>query len=117
MKHLTVILFALAVAACAGCKPGYSVAPPEVLRPQKVLNFETLYQQNCAGCHGAKGKDGAAVGLTNEVYRAITDDATIRRITAQGVPGTAMPAFAQSHGGMLTDEQLDALVKGLRARV
>ena len=117
MKRLTVILLGLAVAVCAGCKPGYSAAPPEVLRPQKVLNFETLYQQNCAGCHGAQGKNGAAVALASDVYLAIADDATIRRITAEGVPGTAMPAFAQSHGGMLTDEQIDALVKGLRARV
>jgi cytochrome c oxidase cbb3-type subunit 3 len=116
MKRLTVVLVALAVAECAGCRPGYNAAPPEVLRPQKVLNFETLYQQNCAGCHGTQGKNGAAVALASDVYLAITDDATIRRITAQGVPGTPMPAFAQSQGGMLTDEQVDALVNGIRAR-
>jgi cytochrome c oxidase cbb3-type subunit 3 len=32
-----------------------------------------------------------------------------------GVPGTSMPAFAQSAGGMLTDKQIDALVRGIRA--
>jgi len=117
MKQLAAtLLLALAVAACAGCNSEYSAAPPQVLRPQQVRSFETLYQQNCAGCHGARGKDGAAVSLTNEVYLAMADDATIRRITAQGVPGTAMSAFAQSHGGMLTDEQVDALVKGIRSR-
>ncbi len=42
------------------------------------------------------------------VYLAIADDATIRRVTTNGVPGTAMPAFAQSAGGMLTDEQIES---------
>jgi mono/diheme cytochrome c family protein len=80
------------------------------------LNFDTLYQQNCAGCHGVQGSGGAAVGLNNQVYLAIADDAAIRRVTAEGVPGTAMPVFAQSSGGMLTDEQINAIVTGIRTR-
>ena len=35
-----------------------------------------------------------------------------RTSIAQGVPGTAQPAFAQSAGGELTDAQIDALVAG-----
>jgi len=31
------------------------------------------------------------------------------------VPGTPMPAFAQSAGGMLTEKQIDALVSGIRS--
>ena len=38
----------------------------------------------------------------------------IRRTAAIGVPGTPMPAFAQSAGGMLTDQQIDAIVGGIR---
>ena len=30
--------------------------------------------------------------------------------------GTAMPAFAQSAGGMLTDEQIDVIARGIRSR-
>jgi cytochrome c oxidase cbb3-type subunit 3 len=56
------------------------------------------------------------VALGNPVYLAIADDATIRRITADGVPGTAMPAFAQRAGGFLTDAQIDVIVRGIRAR-
>jgi mono/diheme cytochrome c family protein len=81
-----------------------------------VLNFDTLYQQNCAGCHGPSGKGGATIALNSPVYLEIADDATIRRVTAHGVPGTAMPAFAQSSGGMLTDEQIRAIVGGIRSR-
>src|SRR6267154_6892746 len=108
---------ALSVVIC-GCNnaPGRPPADSESLRPNKVLTFDTLYQQNCAGCHGEQGRGGAAIALNSPVYLEIADDATIRRVTAQGVPGTAMPAFAQSSGGMLTDEQVNAIVDGIRSR-
>src|SRR5438445_13281652 len=111
------VALALALTAC-GCDsaPGRPGPESKVLPPNKVLNFDTLYQQNCAGCHGAQGSGGAAVGLNSQVYLAIADDATIRRVTAEGVPGTAMPAFAQTSGGMLTDEQINAIVTGIRTR-
>jgi mono/diheme cytochrome c family protein len=53
--------------------------------------------------------------LSNPVFLAIADDAAIRRTAANGVPGTPMPAFAHSAGGMLTDQQIDAIVSGLRS--
>ena len=118
MKRFIFIALALALLiAICGCNnaPGRSATDSEVLRPNQVLNFETLYQQNCAGCHGEQGKGGAAIALNSPVYLAIADDATLRRIAAQGVPGTAMPAFAESSGGMLTDEQISAIVGGIRS--
>jgi len=45
---------------------------------------------------------------------AIADDAIVRYATASGIPGTSMPAFAQSAGGMLTDKQVDVIVRGIR---
>ena len=77
--------------------------------------FDVLFSANCAGCHGADGKGGAARGLADPLFLRIADDATLQRVTADGVPGTAMPAFAQAAGGSLTDEQLSALVRGMRA--
>jgi len=84
--------------------------------PGEISDFSTLYEQNCAGCHGAEGKGGAAIALANAVYLAIADDAILRRATASGIPQTSMPAFAQSAGGMLTDKQVDVIVGGIRAR-
>ena len=75
-----------------------------------------LYGANCAGCHGAGGSGGAAQPLRDPLYLAVADDATIRRVVRNGVAGTAMPAFAQSAGGMLTDEQIDAIVSGIRTQ-
>ena len=61
------------------------------------------------------GKGGATIALANPVFLAIADDTVIRRIASNGVPGTPMPAFAQSAGGMLTEKQIDALVSGIRS--
>lgn len=112
---LAVLVLSLVICGCNNA-PGRPPADSESLRPNQVLDFDTLYQQNCAGCHGEQGRGGAAIALNSPLYLEIADDATLRRVTEQGVPGTAMPAFAQSSGGMLTDKQIDAIVAGIRSR-
>jgi mono/diheme cytochrome c family protein len=114
------IRFAFAIAAVlifSGCDrlPGRPSVREEVARPEQVLDFNTLYKENCAGCHGAGGKGGASIALRDPVYLAVANDATIRNVASAGVPGTQMPPFAQSKGGMLTDEQIASLVTGIRA--
>lgn len=89
---------------------------PEVAAPDQILDFEVLYHDNCSGCHGSNGKNGPAPPVGDPTYLALADDATIRRFASNGVPGTPMPAFAQSAGGMLTDKQIDVLVTGIRSR-
>jgi mono/diheme cytochrome c family protein len=80
------------------------------------LEFGTLYAENCAGCHGAEGRAGAAIGLADPVYLGVADDAAMRKAIANGVRGTAMPAFAQSAGGTLTDPQIDVITREIRSR-
>jgi hypothetical protein len=74
-----------------------------------------LYSENCAGCHGAEGRGGAAIALASPVYLSITDDATIRKVIARGVRGTAMPVFGVSAGGMLTDKQIEVITTQVRS--
>jgi cytochrome c oxidase cbb3-type subunit 3 len=95
---------------------GRPSANSQPVPPSKIMDFNFLYARNCAGCHGPDGKGGAAIGLGDPVYLAIADDATIRRVAADGVPGTTMPAFAQHSGGMLTDDQINVIIAGIRAR-
>jgi cytochrome c oxidase cbb3-type subunit III len=118
MQQLSLVIVAMvAFLAGIGCSssPGRPGKDSEVVPPNQIVDFKLLYSQNCAGCHGADGKGGAAIALASPVFLAIADDSVIRRLAANGVPGTSMPAFAQSAGGMLTDRQIDALVSGIRA--
>jgi cytochrome c oxidase cbb3-type subunit III len=103
-------------AGCDGRLPGRPSVGAEAVRPSQQLDFAVLYGSNCAGCHGPDGRGGASVELGDPVYLALADDGVLARVTANGIPGTAMPAFAQSAGGMLTDAQVQALVHGMRAR-
>ena len=88
----------------------------ETLAPDEILDFKALYAENCAGCHGAEGRGGAAIALADPVYLAIADEAAMRKVIAQGVRGTSMPAFARSSGGMLTDKQIDVINTQIRSQ-
>ena len=116
-RHLyfSVALAAILSSGC-GAPHGQPNKGSEVLAPNEVLDFSTLYAENCAACHGAEGHGGAAIALANPVYLAIADDPAIRKVIANGVRGTAMPAFAESAGGMLTDAQIDVITKEIRSR-
>jgi mono/diheme cytochrome c family protein len=116
MKSKAILLAASCLAATAcGNRLQSPVNGPE-LRPTKVMDFSVLYARNCAGCHGPDGKGGLAISLGDPDYLAIADDATIVRVTANGVPGTSMPAFAEGSGGALTEEQIHAIAAGIRSR-
>ncbi len=116
LRHLlsTAAFSAMLLSGCAS-PHGQPRKDSEVLAPNDILDFATLYAENCAGCHGAVGKGGAAISLADPVYLAIADDTVMRKVIANGARGTAMPAFAQSAGGMLTDKQIAVITSGMRS--
>jgi cytochrome c oxidase cbb3-type subunit 3/ubiquinol-cytochrome c reductase cytochrome c subunit len=112
-RTLTELALCTVVFACVGCThaPGYPTAGAEVSRPDEELDFHILYKQNCSGCHGDDGHNGAAIPLNNPAYLAVAGGDNLRTATAKGVRATLMPAFARSAGGMLTDRQIEVLVQ------
>jgi cytochrome c oxidase cbb3-type subunit III len=111
----SIVIVAFAVLTTTGCDlPGRPSPNSAVLPPAKILDFNALVRTNCVGCHGLDGKGGAAIAINDPVLLAGLDDATIRGIVTNGFPGTVMPAFAQSAGGILTSAQVDAIVAGIR---
>jgi cytochrome c oxidase cbb3-type subunit 3/ubiquinol-cytochrome c reductase cytochrome c subunit len=79
----------------------------------ETTDFRSLYRENCAGCHGANGKNGAAIALANPVYVAWAGRDQLRSAITNGSASKLMPPFARSTGGMLTDNQVSALVNGI----
>jgi cytochrome c oxidase cbb3-type subunit III len=104
--------------ALQGCDR--KIGPPndqeELMRPENVASFDRLYKQNCSACHGEDGSGGPALDLANLKYLALVDDGSMRRWITSGMPGTQMPAFGESAGGVLTSQQIDVLIAGMRAR-
>ena len=83
--------------------------------PHSVVDFEKLYMENCRGCHGTQTEPSGAIALDNPLYIAVIPRETLRSIIVNGIPGTAMVAFSEEHGGPLTEKQIDVIVDGITA--
>jgi cytochrome c oxidase cbb3-type subunit III len=103
------------LSACSS-PPGRPSKDSEISAPNEISDFKILYAENCAACHGPEGRGGAAIALADPVYLAVADESAMRKVIANGVSGTSMPAFAQSAGGMLTDKQIDVITGEMRSR-
>lgn len=73
-----------------------------------LVEGKTVYENNCAGCHGIEGNGNgpAAAALTPKPrnfikadYKYGADDASLTKTIANGVTGTAMPAWKDSLNG------------------
>jgi cytochrome c oxidase cbb3-type subunit III len=110
--------FAMTFAALLpGCDwmPGKPTRAQQWEAPHAIVDFTKLYMENCRGCHGAQGEVSGVIALDNPTYLAVVPRETLRTVIANGVPGTAMVAFAEAHGGRLTEKQIDVLVEGISA--
>jgi len=117
MQYFSVLaIVPLVLLLACSSPPGQPQKGSEPVAPNRVVNFGTLYVQNCAGCHGTDGRGGASIALANPVYLAIADENAVHNVVANGVRGTSMPAFAQSAGGLLTDEQINIITSGIFSR-
>jgi cytochrome c oxidase cbb3-type subunit III len=96
----------------AACDPP-GKPKPEPPSSQDITDFATLFEQNCAACHGPDGKNGPARPLNSALYLAIIPRDVLQKTIENGRPGTAMPAWARSQGGPLTQKQIVALVNGI----
>ncbi len=108
-------MLCLGVIATSGCEPWGKPEQPE--KPaNEITDFKVLYGENCAGCHGAEGKYGPGRILNDALYLKFIPRQELRKVLVYGRPGMAMPPWAISQGGPLTDRQIDALVNGIYSR-
>ena len=117
-RRLVGLLVVSTAAAVLGCDwfPGRPTPEERPVLPSEVKDFATLFGDNCAGCHGADGRMGAARPMNDPLYYAAVTDDELRTVITSGVPDTAMPAFGLSEGGTLTADQITALIDEMRKR-
>jgi mono/diheme cytochrome c family protein len=75
--------------------------------PARGKSGKALYVAVCAMCHGAKGEGKKTTGPPL-VERP---DAEMRRLIAEGQPGSGMAGYAKERGGPLDAEQVESLVR------
>src|ERR1700722_454030 len=80
-------LFLLCVSFIPGCElPGKPKLAAKPIAADKVVGFDALYSQNCAGCHGADGRLGPAPPLNDAIFLAIVPDRVLASVVAKGRP-------------------------------
>lgn len=76
---------------------------------------ETLFQHNCAFCHGADGTAKNWIGtflephprdLTSPEFMATMSKGRLREVIRHGLPGTSMPAWQS----VLSNKEIEALI-------
>ena len=108
----SLILLAFLATSCD--PPGKPKEDSEL--PENVMDFQTLYTDNCSGCHGLDGKNGPGRPLNNPLYLALVPKDILQQVIENGRPGTAMPPWARSQGGPLYPKQVNVLVDGIEQR-
>ena len=110
--------FTAGLLALSGCDqlPGKPKESDRWQPPEAVKDFQTLFANNCSACHGDESSIGPSISVQNPLYLAIIPKDVLKKIVAEGLKGTAMPGFAKSNGGDLTDEQVDIIVNTLTSK-
>ena len=83
-------------------------------KSQAVDEGRSLFGTYCITCHGKQGEGVDGPPLNDKQFLTDTNDQTIFSLISSGVPGTEMPAWNQSLGGPLTDQQVSQLVAFIR---
>ncbi|MGE5223076.1 MAG: c-type cytochrome [Omnitrophica WOR_2 bacterium] len=84
---------------------------------------QQLFAHNCSPCHGSFGEGGPnpsnpgqmIIPISSAEYLKTRDDVTLRSIISQGQPNFGMSPFGSSNGGLLDDDQIDAIVTYIRS--
>jgi mono/diheme cytochrome c family protein len=105
----------IGLAALCSCEwlPGKPKEEDRWKPPEAIKNFADLYSTNCLACHGNDKKIGPSISMSNPVYLSVVPKDAMRKVIAEGIPGTMMPGYSSAVGGTLTDEQINILVDGI----
>lgn len=76
---------------------------------------QTIFGSHCASCHGEQGEGSIGPALNSKQLLSTASDDLLFSLVRTGVPGTAMPAWSQSFGGPLTDDEIRQAVAFVRS--
>jgi len=117
IRSLSLCLLGFTVLGLGACDwmPGAPKKSDVWQPPAANLNFADLYRVNCLACHSDGSNVAASIPMNFPAYLDLVSEERLRQVIEEGIKGTTMPAFGISHGGPLTEEQVDVLVKGIFA--
>lgn len=100
-----------------GGAPVFSPAPTATLIPEltpvpqvegNISRGAVLFGENCDMCHGPNGAGRVGATLAKD-WGGIRPDLSVRTTIANGIAGSAMPAWSTDRGGPLGDTEINDL--------
>jgi mono/diheme cytochrome c family protein len=92
----------------------------------RVVKGQTIYAQYCIQCHGPRGEGCIGPALNRAAWRPLTNDGQknaafddgshdfIKKVVSRGrasnQPGVQMPAWLNTEGGALNDEEIESVI-------
>ncbi|MCE9556122.1 MAG: c-type cytochrome [Planctomycetes bacterium] len=116
----TLVFVATILLMTLGCNQNYNsilYQPNKKNRPKppsEVADFHRLFANNCSGCHGDGGLQGAAPPIGNKLFLAMISEKQLSDIISNGRPGTLMPPFVTTNGEGLTPQQVEIVADGMK---
>lgn len=111
------VLILAGMVAAVGSVLALPAGPTLAGEPDGPASGAKLYQEHCATCHGNEGRGDGPLAASLEpspgdlrIHVPVHKDTEVYYFISQGLPGTAMPAYA----GRLTEEEIWRLVDHLR---
>lgn len=95
--------------------PGMPKIDEKWAPPSAVKSLDMLFSENCQGCHGRGETVAGSIAMDNPTYLAVISEEQLKDIVNNGRPRNGMPAFEEEKGGLITAEQIDILVKGIKS--
>ena len=105
---LALVVAAVVTPACGG---GGSKAD----KAAQARAGATLFDNNCAVCHGSNGTGGSAPVLNAKEMLSNASNQQLRNIIRVGIPGTRMQSWGEEFGGPFDDKTVDKVVAYLRS--
>ena len=90
-KYFFVCCIGLIALSCNQTEAPQTVDYPSTISKAEIKKGQHLFEMQCARCHGMSGAGGSAPSLRRLHLTKAPDDATLRSIILNGIPGTEMP--------------------------
>jgi mono/diheme cytochrome c family protein len=91
-----------------------SELPPYAAAPGDAQRGESVFTQNCAGCHGKAGTGDKAGSVVDGTYLTLVSDQYLRSVVIGGRPELGMPNYREDvKGTPMTPDQISDVVAWL----
>lgn len=90
---LALLALLVLLESSASAQPATTIAPLRTAGAADIAAGKSVFDSQCAWCHGTNGTGGTGPDLQRSTLRHAANDKSLVDIVRGGIPGTEMPSF------------------------